>query len=465
MPKSLRKRLVLSYMLVTIICVFLISMLSNLFLERQFKNYVIQSHERKSEDVIRSVTEQYRGNNQWNGAVIERIGIDALENGLIISLIDSVGKKIWDANEHNYGMCEALIAHLSHNMRSRYPNWEGGYVKNEHPIVIDMNKVGVVTIGYYGPYYYSDHDIMFLNALNKIFMLVGIASLCIALMLGLLMAEGLSRPISRVISAAEGISRGNYKDRVKGKSDIAELNKLVTTINGLAEALENQELLRKRITGDVAHELRTPLATLQSHMEAIIDGIWEPTIDRIKSCHEEAVRINRLVGDLEKLAQYENDNLILHKDMFNISDVVNSILLNFGKEYMDKNIEVTFNRKEQLVYADRDKISQVIVNLVSNSLKYTPKGGKVDFSIGQDKGNVILSVRDTGVGIAEEDLPHIFERFYRADKSRNRMTGGAGIGLTITKSIVEAHGGSIIVESAPGMGTEFRVCLPADSQS
>jgi two-component system, OmpR family, sensor histidine kinase BaeS len=456
MMSGLRKRLILSYVLVTMLCVFLISILSNLFLERQFKNYVMEGHKKKNEDIISSITEQYE-NGMWNEIVLERIGIDGLENGLIISIMDSDRKMIWDANAHNNGRCESMLSHMAENMMSRYPNWKGGYVREEYPILSNLKKVGTVIIGYYGPFYYSDHDIMFLNALNKIFIIVGIASLCIALILGLLMAERLSKPISKVIKAAESISKGKYKDRIHEKSSVQEINKLMNAINDLAQALEDQETLRKRLTGDVAHELRTPLTTLQSHMEAILDGVWEPTMDRIKSFHEETLRINRLVGDLEKLANYEGENLVLNKTEFNLSDVTAGIILNFEKEYMDKDIQLDFNKFDAFIYADKDKISQVIINLLSNALKYTPQGGKVNIGVQKENDEIVFYIKDNGSGISKEDMPFIFERFYRADKSRNRMTGGAGIGLTITKSIVEAHGGRITVESEVNKGTEFRV--------
>jgi two-component system, OmpR family, sensor histidine kinase BaeS len=456
---SLRKRLILSYILVAVICVFLISILANFFLEKQFRNYVIKSHNRKSNDITRSITDQYRSDGKWNYVVMERIGIDALEGGLIISITDNNGSIIWDATVHNNGRCQALIAHMSHNMMSRYPNWQGGLVQKNHPITAGDKEIGTVTISYYGPFYYSDNDILFLNTLNRIFIGVGIISLCFALVIGLLMAEGLSRPISKVINASVLISKGNYKNRIKEKSKIRELNELIDTVNNLAKALEDQEVLRKRITADVAHELRTPLATLQSHMEAIIDGVWEPSVDRIKSCHEETVRIKGLVGDLEKLAKFEGQNLIINKSEFNISEVINNIILNFEKEYMNKGIHINFNRLEKTITADKDKISQVIVNLLSNALKYTPDGGIVDISVQAEKQNTIISIRDNGIGISEYDLPHIFERFYRADKSRNRMTGGAGIGLTITKAIVEAHGGKIEVNSEINKGTEIKVIL------
>jgi two-component system, OmpR family, sensor histidine kinase BaeS len=222
--------------------------------------------------------------------------------------------------------------------------------------------------------------------------------------------------------------------------------------------------LRKRLTADVAHELRTPLATLQSHMEAMIDGIWEPDTERLESCHEEILRIGRMVGDLEKLARFESENLVLNREPFDMAELVKRIIINFESDFRNKRVKIDFHGTEQIVTLDKDKISQVVVNLVSNALKYTCEGGDVKVGI-RDIGDMIrLTVQDTGIGISEEDLPCIFERFYRADKSRNRLGGGSGIGLAITKAIVEAHTGTIKVTSRLGEGTEFVLELPKNMQ-
>lgn len=463
MKKSLRKKLSLSYIFVTMICVVLISILSNFFLNKQFKNYVIQEHERKNKIIVTAVNQQYSKNGKFNTDVIKSIGIDAIENGVFISVKDASDKIIWNAEAYDNSKCEEVKYHLTSTMETLFPNWKGTYTKDDYTIINNSNKVGTIEIGYYGPFYYNDNDIMYSKTLNEIIISVGIASLCIALIVGLLMAEGLSRPILNVIHAAEMISKGNYSQMIEKKSDIEEIDKLTTSINNLGNSLNEQEKLRKRLTRDVSHELRTPLSTLQSHMEALIDGVWEPTTDRLISCHEEILRLKRLVGDLEKLAQYERENLILGKTKFNLGEVINNIGLNFEKEFLNKGVELIFYGKDTAVNGDKDKISQVIVNLMSNALKYTLKGGKVEVDLLEDDQYVKLSVKDTGIGISETDLSYVFERFYRVDESRNKLTGGAGIGLTITKAIIEAHKGTISVESTINQGTEFIVKLPRDA--
>jgi signal transduction histidine kinase len=460
MKYSLRTKLSISYIFIALVSVLFLSIFANLFLDRQFKAYVINKQEQKNKDTVNLITQQYKGTGKWDGSTIEIIGMNALEQGLIIKVSDASGKMVWDATFHNNGLCTQMLSHMANNMRSRYPNWEGGYAETSYPVNYNFEKVGSVEIGYFGPYYFNDSDLEFINTLNKVFTGVGIFSLFLALALGAVMASRISHPISRVINAAQLISKGYFTERISDKSNTKEIGQLTSTINELADTLEKQDILRKRMSADVAHELRTPLATLQSHMEAMIDGIWKMDTQRLKSCHEEIMRIGRLVGDLEKLARYESENLILNKTEFDVSELIQNLIKNFETDFVNKGVNISFRGETGEITADRDKISQVLVNLVSNALKYTQQGGSVEV-IASSLGNEIeIRVRDTGMGISNEDLPFIFERFYRADKSRNRMTGGSGIGLAIVKAIVDAHKGNIVAQSELYKGSEFIVTLP-----
>jgi len=295
-------------------------------------------------------------------------------------VLDSSGKLIWDAT-HNYNeQCEQMLAHMAQNMSSRYPNWDGSYVEDVYPVVNGSGEIGKVVLGYYGPFYFSDSDLEFINTLNRLFLGVGALSIVLSFLTGSLMAKRLSTPISRVTDTARMISRGYFGGRITEPSGTKEIVQLTEAINNLAETLENQEALRKRLTADVAHELRTPLATLQSHMEAMIDGIWEPDAKRLKSCHEEIMRISRMIGDIEKLAKYESDSLILTKTSFDVSQLIRHIIRNFENEYAGKGVKIEFAGVGEIITADKDKISQVIINLLSNALKYTPEGGLVQVS-------------------------------------------------------------------------------------
>nr|WP_303740724.1 ATP-binding protein [Lutispora saccharofermentans] len=457
---SLRTKLTMSYILIASICVSLISIISNVYLDKHFKDYIINNQEKKNSEIVNMVAQQYDAARGWDKYSVQSIGIGALENGMIIKVKDNEGMIVWDAMLYNSGMCHDMMSRMADNMYSRYPGWKGEYVENSYPITYQGEAVGKIEIGYYGPFYFTDSDLAFINTLNRVFISVGVVSLFLSFIIGALMSKRISKPITRVISTARMISRGYYGGRNDERSDTKEINQLTDAINDLAQNLESQERLRKQLTADVAHELRTPLATLQSHMEAMIDGVWEADAERLKSCHEEIMRLNRLVGDLGKLAKYESDNLTLNKTEFDLGELITRIGQNFENEFRSKNIVLLINVSEQRIFADKDKISQIIINLVSNALKYTQDSGQVNISLTGDKDGIRLSIADSGIGIAKEDLPYIFERFYRADKSRNRLTGGAGIGLTIAKAIIEAHKGRIEVQSELNKGTAFTILLP-----
>ncbi|HWR61645.1 MAG TPA: HAMP domain-containing sensor histidine kinase [Clostridia bacterium] len=462
MKHSLRNRLTLSYIVIAMVCVLLISVIASISLENLFRTYVKVNQEEKNRNIVSLISQQYREGAGWEQKVIQDIGINALENGMIISIADGSGSVIWDATRYNNGMCEQMMTNITHNMSSRYPNWKGKFTTVYYPVMSGDAKVGSVSIGYYGPFYFNEVDLAFINAVNTVSAGVGLVSLILALIFGYIMSKSISTPISRVINTAEMIAKGYYDDRSNEISEIKEISQLTVAINNLAESLEKQEKLRKRLTADVAHELRTPLATLQGHIEAMLDGIWEPDAKRLKSVHEEITRLSRLVGDMEKLTKYESENLLLNKSEFDVLELIKSILSNFEKECRDKGLDIELEGGPVRIFADRDKISQVIINLMSNAVKFTGKDGSIRFAVASDKDNASISVTDTGTGIAPGDQPHIFERFYRADSSRSRLTGGAGIGLTIVKSIVHAHKGSISLESEPGKGTKFTVSLPRE---
>src|SRR5665647_801343 len=431
MRYSLRSKLSLSYVLFTIIVVMLLIFFTNFVMEKQFKDYVIKQQVQRNKEVVTLVEQQYLSDGKWNNSVIENIGVGALGQGIIMKLRDNAGNSVWDATVHNNGMCTNIISQMSANMSGRYPNFKGGYVEDTYPITKDGAQIGTVNIGYYAPYYFTDNDLYFINTLNQILIGIGLLTIVFALILGSFMSKRLSNPITMAINAARKIAQGDYSDRISENSNTKEMIQLTRTINSLAETLSNQEKLRKRLTGDVAHELRTPMATLQSHMEAMIDGVWKPDKKRLTSCHEEILRLNRMVGNLEKLAKYESENLILNRIEFDIYELIENIINNFESDYRISNIDISLEGDETLVFADKDKISQVFVNLLSNSLKYTPNGGSVKVTVletdsmvmktdstadrtanGTLNKTVKITVKDTGNGISKEDLPYIFAVSY-----------------------------------------------------
>jgi two-component system, OmpR family, sensor histidine kinase BaeS len=460
---SLRTKLILAFLAVTVILFGLISLFANVLLDKQFKEYVIDQQEKENQAVVAVLSNGYQDwGNTWDATGIEIVGANALERGLMLRIEDKDGTVLWDAMVHNSGRCAAIIQNMTQIMERHYENFKGGYVEKSYPITIDEQVVGTTVVGYYGPYFYTESDIQFLNTLNRLLKVGAGIAMILALGLGIIIAKQLSTPIKRVTAAARHIADGNLRERVVEKSTTTEIVELTDTVNSMADSLEKQEILRKRLTADVAHELRTPLATLQSHIEAILDGVWEMDADRLKLCHEETVRLAKIVQSLEELTKYDQENMQINKSPINLNGLVEKVAKTFEAEFLRKGVDISLDLPAKLstLAVDEDKMTQALINLVSNSLKFTPEGRNVTMSLNEEGKYYCITVADTGVGISEEDMPYIFERFFRADQSRNKKTGGSGIGLAIVKSIVEAHGGRVEVQSQRDKGSVFKLYLP-----
>lgn len=461
MKYSLKTKLSLTIAFVMLLTVALISMLSNFFIAKQFTNYILSQQGKRTQEIANSLSQQYDANTKnWDANFVHTIGMVALEDGYIIKVNDLNNQTIWDAETCDMVSCSQVMDNISQRMNMNYPQLNGEFTSKTIDIIQNSEVIGTVNISYYGPYFLSEDDFQFLNALNIILIGIGIFSLFFAFVIGSILARRLSRPILKTVSVAKRISDGDYNARIEEKSNTKELDELVVSINHLADSLGKQEALRKQLTADVAHELRTPLTSVGTHLEAMIEGVWEPTTERLESCHDEILRIGKIIFDLESLARVESDNLKLDKTQINLVELVKKSVGSFEADIKKKNLSVTVNGSNSDISADGDRMSQVLINLISNAVKYTTEGGNINIGVSDLDEKVKIIIKDNGMGIPEQELPFIFERFYRADKSRNRMTGGSGIGLAIVKSIVMAHGGSVEVESRLGEGSCFIVILP-----
>lgn len=461
MKQSLKTKLSLAITAVVLFNAVLISLLANYFINEQFNNYIYRQQELKTGEIVSSLNQQYDvKTNTWNTDFIHTIGMSALYQGYIIKVYDIQNKPIWDAESHDMSLCKQIMDDISNRMELKYPRMNGEFTSNTFHLTRGTDVLGYVSIGFYGPYFLSENDFKFLDSLNIVLLIIGMFSLVFSIIIGFFIAKRLSNPILKTVDATKQISDGNYKIRISEKTDTKEINMLVLSVNNLAESLDRQEKLRKQLTEDVSHELRTPISILQSHVEAMIEGIWQPTTDRLQSCNDEIIRIGSLVGEIESLAKLDNDIQKINKSKISISEIMTKNLNGFEAMIKEKNLHISVHNDCSELQADAEKINRVIINLLSNAIKYTDDGGNIDINIYETKDSTVLSIRDTGIGISSDEMPYIFERFYRTDKSRNRKTGGSGLGLSIVKSIVEAHGGKVSAESQPNQGSCFKVTLP-----
>jgi signal transduction histidine kinase len=448
-------------MLLILFAVAIISFLSNLLLNYEFEKYMTNSQRAHANDIISNFSNQYNGLTQeWNLEFIHGIGMNALLNGYIIRVYDRHGSIVWDAENHDVGRCTQIMAEITERMAKQRPNLDGKFSTYEYELTMSGHTVGLATVSYYGPYFLSESDFYFIETLNLILTIVGIISLALSILISGIIARRLTRPIQKTAYIAREISGGNYSIRFEGNTKSEELDDLAESINFLASDLDEQKNLRKRLTTDIAHELRTPITTLSSHLEAMIEGVWEPNMDRLKSCYEETERLSALVADLERLSQTESGQLSLHLCDVDLLDLVQSCCVSFDIECKKKDISLQIVGEATVIIGDRDRLSQVIANLVSNAIKYTLTNGNIWIFIRRFESQVELIVEDDGIGIPEPELTLIFERFYRTDMSRNRKTGGSGIGLTIVKSIILAHGGTVVAQCRENGGSRFLITMP-----
>jgi signal transduction histidine kinase len=461
MIRSLRTQLSLAIALVVLLTVTLISLLSNALIDRQFESYINARHEVRIRDIVNNLSAlSLHGGDAWDAELLHTVGMYALYDGYLIKVFDARGAVVWDAENHDMTLCRQIMREIEERMERARPGDAGGFVSREYPLTRETEHVGAVVIRYFGPYFLSESDFAFLSALNRILLAVGALSLLLAFITGWLFARRIARPVTKTAEIAKRIAAGDYGVRFAGETKTRELDGLVEAVNELSGALEEQESLRKRLTADVAHELRTPLATLSAHLEAMLEGVWEPTPERLRSCHEELARLGKLVADIERLAKVESGKLKLDKTPLDLLAFARAAGEKFELRLREKNLRLVTEGDAAEISADRDRLEQIYVNLMDNAIKYTPENGNIRVVTRDGARSAALTVEDDGAGVAAAELPLLFERFYRADKSRGRRTGGAGIGLAIVKSIAVAHGGAVEAESPPGKGCRFTVTLP-----
>jgi signal transduction histidine kinase len=314
----------------------------------------------------------------------------------------------------------------------------------------------------------------FLSAVNRSLLWSSIAAGITALALALALSQRILGPVGALTAAARAMEKGDLKRRVPAASN-DEIGELARAFNAMADGLARQEQLRRHMVTDIAHELRTPLTNIRGYLEALRDGVVRPTLATLDSLHEEALLLNRLIDDLQELALAEAGQLRLARRPAALAAIVEQAICAVGPAAADKRQRLAAELPPNLpmVEADSERIGQILRNLLNNAITHADAGGTVVVeahpsvdavgpqpAISDLQPAIVVSVSDNGPGIAPEHLPHVFERFYRADPSRARATGGSGLGLAIVRQLVEAHGGRVWAESRPGAGARFSFTLP-----
>jgi two-component system OmpR family sensor kinase/two-component system sensor histidine kinase BaeS len=328
------------------------------------------------------------------------------------------------------------------------------------PLVLEGRTVGTLLALRTADLALDELGQTFLHQVRASLAWAALLAAALSLVLGVAVSRLLTAPLGRLTQAAQAVAAGDLSQRVEVRSR-DEIGELGSAFNGMTASLAEAETLRKNLMADVAHELRTPLTVVQGNLQAILDGVYPLEMAQVASLYDETRLLTRLVDDLHDLALADAGQLRLERAPVDLVALARAAVDHFAPaaEAAGVALELAAGEDVPKVEGDAGRLAQVLRNLLSNALHHTPRGGRVAVGVDRAEGWGWIRVSDTGSGIAPEDLPHVFDRFYRGDRSRSRA-GGAGLGLAIVRQIVAAHGGRIEVASPPGAGTTFTVTLP-----
>ena len=440
-----------------------IKLFVNTIFKDSFEKYVDDSNKVEVNHLIEFDLKNLYTNESWNTEFIENLGIEAIRKGIAIEIYDKNDNKVWSVFEDEKVLSDKTLNDISKNMKSIEKQWDNYFEELKVDINDDERNILVwyAYIGHYASTYYMENDVEFFNAINRIIIIIGVISISSIIIISIIISRSIAKPISKVSKMTKYIGEGNYKNKLNYKSNIMEIDDLINSINKLSNELNDQENLRKQLTGDIAHELRTPLTSIKGHLDAIIVGIWEPTNERLNSINEEVKRITNLVDELRKLAKFDSGKDNLNKEIVNLKNYIKSIAYNYEGKALEKNIVIKYQLENIEALIDKEKFAQVIINILSNAIKYNNGNNEIYIKVFKKNNSINISIKDSGIGIPKSEYKNIFERFYRLDKSRGANEKGGGVGLTIAKSIVNAHGGEIEVYSEINKGSEFIISLPS----
>lgn len=436
---GLRSRLVVALVAVALLAANMATIYSNL----QLNAHVTSA---ATERLVRSATHfgemagvVYADNGGWTPRAVAELRHLAQMNDLAVTLVDAAGEPALTLPPTGPLEPDASMA---------------------APVIVSGQAVGETTVSQANGRLLTAEEVSLRESLNRMHLIAGAVSAALALAVALYLALTLSRPLRRIRAGAEAMGAGQLDTRVEECGD-DEIRAVGRALNRLAETLQREEELRKESVADLAHELRTPVNGLLGRIEAAQDGVLADEAANLDAMHKEALRLTRLLDDLSSLAEAERPGLLLTVAPVDLGALVRRQLEVAGEAFREKGIAISSDLQKTIVAGDPRRLEQIVVNLLANALRYTDADGRVTVRVRRQGDEALLEVADTGIGIPADDLPNVFTRYWRGEKSRSRATGGAGIGLAIVHELVRAHGGRVTVESKVGAGSTFRVVIPA----
>ena len=449
-------KLALAFMIIALAAIGVVAVISSRATGEQFRQYVVSSGVAGQSAWAQSLIDYYAAHGSWNGVadLLAQLGPSGGMmgrgrsgmgmSGPNLAVVDTDGRVLASRTGEMVGetLPAAVLAHAT-------------------PLTLDGQPIGALVSVRPAEVVLDAQGEAFLAQVRKALLWAALLAALLSLALGVLVSRLLTAPLARLTDAAQAITRGHLTQRVEiqGQDEIGALG---AAFNEMTDSLATAETARKNLLADISHELRTPLTVIQGDLQAILDGVYPLEMAQVASLYDETRLLTRLVDDLHDLALADAGQLRLERGPVDLAALAQAAAGQFGPVAEVAGVKLALNVAEAVTVAgDADRLAQVLRNLLSNALRHTPAGGSVTVCVARDAGSAQIQVADTGSGIAQAELPHVFDRFYRGDQAGGRRDRGAGLGLAITQQLVLAHGGQITVASPPGEGTTFTVTLPA----
>lgn len=443
--------------------------------QQHFHTYTQENMKSLAESTASRIEEVYDTSHTLHDPQVEAVAkyAESLNSGVGVAIIDNTtGKAVYDSSavtiENDDGGTKSGMTSGgqsssvgSESSRTLAPSVSSSQQFTSAPIEYGGTAVGSVRIWVYGSEsLLTQADEQFSSNSYQAMVFATVLAIVLASCIGFLFARNLVRPINTMASTARAIKEGDFSARtgIRGEDEIARLG---MTFDAMADSIERDRKLERRLTTDVAHELRTPLMAIQSTVEAMVDGVFEPNEDRLETVNSEVQRLSRLVDAILKLSRLENRSNPMKKEVLDVGDLISGIIATHEAYVADSGLKLIYEVERGVrVRGDSDMIRQATANLISNAVRYTPEGGTITVSVSSHGDKAAIAVRDTGIGLTPEEAKMVFSRFWRADAGRTRESGGLGIGLSVVKEIVDRHNGFVTVEGEKDKGACFTINLP-----
>lgn len=457
---KISKKMILSFLFIILVSLLIVGTTYNLMIKKEFNNFLVQEQYETHNNIAEEINTIFKNNNY----VIYPRDLNYYSN------LEDVDISITNLDQEVISSCFArnkgMHNHGHMNRNNSILKNDDNYKESQFPLIKNDQRIGNIVIGFVDSSYLTDNAQLFLKTLRPSLLISGVLASIIGLIVSLFISNSLTKPIITITKTAGEMTKGNFTPCKEIKSKTKEINELSKSINELGKNLKVQEKIRKRYASDISHELRTPITTIQSHLEAIIDGIWEPNEKHLNILISEVHRLSNLVDDLNKSFSHETYFSALNIENFNLSKEVEKIAITYNPILQRDGYNFSYDIEGNIfIDMDIDKLNQIIFNILSNAKNHMNRKGDIHLNLYKDENYAKIIIQDNGIGIKNEDLPYVLDRFYKSDSSRSSTSNSSGIGLSIVNSFVKEHGGELNIESEYNIGTKVTIKFPLKKAS